>query len=504
MKLSALSILIIIALSLLQSSCSYMAKKDQWKENELITWKFSDQLIIKTKVGQRREHIGGNEFYDPKSEYFIGQFPINYEPDIISMLTEQQALAMPAITTHPSIELKFNLILNNSEVKATDRPVYIDNKTDHPDQVRVSISRSDIDSTYLTTKEKYLASLPYENQDYDKELSNKYRMSCYKDKFKFTCFGESSNNQVSGLIFSSELNSDIVRVVSTEPIYGKIDMEWYVHKDNLYQWQEIDKNIWRLLTDWNASPITENKALLNNPKGDLTKTEAKKSNKGEVLTFKVTPQLIVSVNKDETNPYNRSHPELQNFLGQFPINSMPSKQTIAHVGKIKEATTINEPLEFIFLLNDLKDYHLSSYYTKPTPNQIKVAVTNISNVKSDNLETPTERVDYLLSLGNLIIKKESKFHKYGAECYKGESDFYCIGRTNRQKHPELLLQVSYDAEKRKYFLESYANTKMYGGIRVEWKATAESFENWLAIDAAIWRLLDEINVADLVQTPIDP
>ncbi len=507
MKPSTLSIFIIVALSLLQSSCSYMAKKDPWKEGEIVTWKFSDQLIIKTKVGKRREHIGGNEFYDPKSEYFIGQFSINYEPDIISMLTEQQALAMPAITTHPSIELEFNLMLNDSEVEATDRPVYIDNKTDHPDQVRVSINRSDIDSNYLTTKEKYLASLPYENQDYDKELSNKYGMSCYKDKFKFTCFGESSNDQVSGLIFSSELNSDIIRVVSTEPIYGKIDMEWYVNKGDLYQWQEIDKNIWRLLTAWNASPITENKALLNNPRGDLSKTTAKISNNGEVLTFKVTPQLIVSVNKDETNPYNRAHPELQNFLGQFPINSMPSKQIIAHAGKIKGATTINEPLEFVFLLNDLKDYHLSSYDTEPTTDQIKVRVTNLSDIESSKFETATERVDYLLSIGVSILDKQSKFYKHGMECYRGGNDLYCIGRTNRYKHPELLLQVSHNLNE-EVFLESYANTQMYGGLRVEWKATADSFEDWLAIDAAIWRLLDEINIAssvqNSVQTPTDP
>ena len=506
MKLSVLSILAIVCLSLLQISCNFR-KVDQWREGELVTWKFSDQLIIKTKVGQRREHIDGNEFYDPKSEYFVGQFSINYEPDIISMLTEQQAFAMPAITTHPNIELEFNLILNGSTVQATDKPIYLDNSLDHPDQVRVSISSSDIDSAYLTTKERYLASLPHENQDYDKELSNKYGMSCYHDQSKFTCFGESSHDQVSGLIFSSELNADIVRVVSTEPVYGTIDMEWYVHKNNLEQWQEIDRNIWRLLAAWNVSPISKNQALPNNPRGDLTATKAKKSATGEILTFIVNPELIVSVNKDDTNPYNRSHPNISHFLGQFAMDSMPKKQSIAKGNKAKKATTVNEPLEFVFLLNGLKDYHLSSYDTEPTTNQIKVRVTNLLDIESSKLETATERVDYLLSVGVFGLDKQSKFYKHGMECYKGEDDLYCIGRTNRYKHPELLLQVSPNINE-EMFLESYANTQMYGGLRVEWKATADSFKDWLAIDAAIWRLLDEINIAssvqNSVQTPIDP
>ena len=507
MKFSGLGILVILSMVLLQNSCTLNQKKDLWKEGELVTWKFSDQLIIKTKVGQRREHVDDNQFYEPESEYFIGQFPIHYEPEVISKLTEQQAFAMPAITTDPSIKLEFNLILNGSTVQATDKPIYLDDTLDHPDQVRVSISSSDIDSAYLTTKDKYLASLSHENQDYDKKLSNKYGMSCYQDQSKLTCFGDSSHDQVSGLIFSSEPNADIIRVVSTEPIYGKIDMEWYVHKDNLEQWQEIDKNIWRLLAAWNVSPINKNQALLNNLRGDLTTTEAKKSTTGEILTFIVNPELIVSVNKDATNPYDRSHPNIRHFLGQFTLDNMPKKQSIAKGNKAKKATTVNEPLEFVFLLNGLKDYHLSSYDTEPTTNQIKVRITNLSNIESSKLETATERVDYLLSIDVSILDKQSKFYKHGTECYKSENGLYCIGRTNRYKHPELLLQVSPNINE-EVFLESYANTQMYGGLRVEWKATADSFKDWLEIDTAIWRLLDEINIAfsvqNSVQTPNEP
>lgn len=503
MKSTPLSLILISALSLLQISCSNHTESDLWKEGELISWKFSDQLIINTKAGERRKHIGDSEFYNPDSEYFIGQFPIDYIPNKVQMLTEQKVLATPAITSHPSIDLEFNLMLNGSTVQATDRPTYDDKQIDHSDQVRVSISKSDIDSTYLTTKEKYLASLPSEDKHYDKSLSEQYGLKCYVNKSRFTCFGESSNNQVSGLILSSELNPDIIRVTSTEPIYGKIDMEWYIHKDNLDQWKKVDANIWRLLEAWNTSPINQDKAMLNNPREDLSKKNTKESMNGQILTFKVNSELIVSVNTDISNPYNRSHPNITNFLGQFSINALPSKQSISSISSLNTTNTVSEPLEFTFLLNGVEDYYLTRYDTKPAPNQIKVMVTDISDAKASKPITPTERLNYLLSLGDLIIHKESKFYQYGMECYRSEDSLFCIGRTNRYKHPELLLQVSSDIDGES-FLEGYANTEMYGGVRVEWKANTESLENWLAIDTAIWRLLDEINIADLVQTPIKP
>ncbi|WP_201577702.1 hypothetical protein [Psychrobacter immobilis] len=90
---------------------------------------------------------------------------------------------------------------------------------------------------------------------YESEMSDQYNLQCdIRDDVGLGCFGNSTNSQVSGIVFSF-WNNEKVKAISYEPIYGGIKVEWYFHRSNLEHWQEIDAAIWRLLDTWNISSI---------------------------------------------------------------------------------------------------------------------------------------------------------------------------------------------------------------------------------------------------------
>jgi len=80
------------------------------KEGDLVTWIHSSQLVIKTKLGQRREHIVTNEDYDyklyePAFETFVGQFPIDYVPQSFPRMTQQEYIAFKNKKEHSRFTL---------------------------------------------------------------------------------------------------------------------------------------------------------------------------------------------------------------------------------------------------------------------------------------------------------------------------------------------------------------------------------------------------------------
>ena len=230
-------------------------KQDPYKEGDIVTWKINDHLILKAEVGQRREHSlenhskrGEAEFYRPQSERYIGQFPIDYQPTGFDKISEAEAIDMPISKTSGG-GYEFNLMLNGSWVQASDNSVNSNDTLDHLDQVKVVINSY---QTSRTTKESYLID---KKGKYEPEISDKYNLQCdMRDDIGLGCFGDSTNSQVSGIVFSFRGN-DQVKAISYEPIYGGIEVEWYFHRDNLQQWQAIDAAIWRLLDTWNISPI---------------------------------------------------------------------------------------------------------------------------------------------------------------------------------------------------------------------------------------------------------
>ncbi|WP_201551132.1 hypothetical protein [Psychrobacter fjordensis] len=260
MKLSTLSSLVIITLSLFQISCMQQDKKqDPYKEGDIVTWKINNHLILKAEVGQRREHSlenhskrGEAEFYRPQYERYLGQFPIDYQPIGFDKISESEARDMP-ISKHSGRRYEFNLMLNGSTVQASDRVVESNDTLDHPDQVKVVINSY---QASLTTKEATEKEEREVKAKYEKELSEKYGLHCRtRDDIGIPhCFGNSINPQVSGIVFSF-LNDGKIKAISYDPIYGGIKVEWYFHPSNLQHWQEIDTAIWDLIETWNISPI---------------------------------------------------------------------------------------------------------------------------------------------------------------------------------------------------------------------------------------------------------
>lgn len=140
MKRSTLSLLLVMSLSLFQISCMQQEKKqDPYKEGDIVTWKINDHLILKAKVGERREHSlenhskrGEAEFYRPQYERYIGQFPIDYQPIGFDKISESEARDMPISKTSGG-GYEFNLMLNGSWVQASDRTVVSDETLDDGD-----------------------------------------------------------------------------------------------------------------------------------------------------------------------------------------------------------------------------------------------------------------------------------------------------------------------------------------------------------------------------------
>ena len=210
-------------------------------------------------MGERREHSlknhskrGEAEFYRPQYERYIGQFPIDYQPTKFDKISEE-ARDMPISKTSGG-GYEFNLMLNGSWVRATDRSVVSDETLDHPDQVKVVVNNYSLGGSTKQSFEDYsLLEL-----DADSSETNN-GVTCYRFKDGSSgqrCFGYSLKDAVSG--FSFYVSSDVnyrIQVYTHESMYGGVEVKWYIDQKNISRAQEIDAAIWRLLDTWNISPL---------------------------------------------------------------------------------------------------------------------------------------------------------------------------------------------------------------------------------------------------------
>jgi len=248
------------------------------KEGDVVIWSKSwnkySELIIKAKLGQRREHVivdsrTDHKFYEPEYERFIGQFPIDYNPKPFPKFTKEEHIAYetakrnkkwpPYKSIHP---IQFNLMLNGVKTKATDRTLHSEQALDDINQVRVEIGGRGVLDDLLTTKERherFLKSKVNKTWSYDKQSSHEYGMKCYEKNDaaplrQLWCFGASTYANASGVSFTI-IGSNWVFARSYEPIYGGIKVEYRLDRSKLKHWKEVDAAIWRLLDLWNISPI---------------------------------------------------------------------------------------------------------------------------------------------------------------------------------------------------------------------------------------------------------
>ncbi len=244
------------------------------KEGDVVIWKHNSELIIKTKLGQRRDHVitdsrTDHRFYEPEYEKFIGQFPIDYQPKPLPMFTEQKRIAFETewgskIHARKSIHpIQFNLMLNGVKAKATDRSMESSQALDDINQVRVELRGigilADINHTTKYRHDRFVKLKVNKTWHIDKKSSDEYGMKCYKKNDSGSlshswCFGVSTYAKVSGVSFTISVNNR-VHARSYEPIYGGIKVHYRIDKSKLKHWKKVDDAIWRLLETWNISPL---------------------------------------------------------------------------------------------------------------------------------------------------------------------------------------------------------------------------------------------------------
>jgi len=246
-----------------QSSCSKQPAKHIPQEGELVTWYTTPELVIRTRLGGRREHIVGKhdaEFYRPHLESYLGQFPIDYQPERLEKISVAESNKWSADPMSIKGTLEFNLMLNGSQFTATDANINGSNGLDHVDQVKVEIQRRGIGDTWTSTADDY-KQLKARNGlgEYDEDFSSRYLLDCYiypnkaAGKKGRVCYGQSLNPKISALEFQFMSDSWIF-IRAYEPIYGGLKVKVRFDHSNLAQWQQIDAAVWRLLDAWNVAP----------------------------------------------------------------------------------------------------------------------------------------------------------------------------------------------------------------------------------------------------------
>ncbi len=252
------TIFLAMFMAMTQTACFKKEKKDPYKQGELVTWKFNEELIIKTELGQRRKHIpldpprAEKEFYRPHLEHYVGQFPIDYQPKKYPTLSKQEAKQIEPYKRDVTNWLEFDLMLNGSWIEPTDESINAPKALDHEDQVKVKVNYLSANSKH-NTKEYFEKRM---NGELDLKSNHKIGiLSCFnslKDN-DWYCFSNSSNSKVSGLIVSDYINDTII-INYGEFSYGGISINCVLHKKHINQVGKIDQAIWRMLDAWNVSP----------------------------------------------------------------------------------------------------------------------------------------------------------------------------------------------------------------------------------------------------------
>lgn len=247
----------------LLTGCFQREKPMLPKEGDIETWKQDDHLVVKAKLGPRRESVRyegcekcKKEFYHPEQEHYLGVFPIDYVPNKFPKISVAEAknLSFP----YSNGQLEFDLMLNGSTAQATDRTIKSDQGLDHPNQVKVRLLNTRLDGRTSDVINYRLKNKP---NDFNAENSNKYGMQCWRNQStdSLRCYGQSKHKVDVGVLFKNMGvdQSNWVLAKSWEPLYGGITIEWSIDKRNLHRWKEVDAAIWRLLDTWNVSPISD-------------------------------------------------------------------------------------------------------------------------------------------------------------------------------------------------------------------------------------------------------
>lgn len=225
--------------------------QDNSNTRDLIVWGISPELIIKTYVGHKQPIEKNTVLKGP----FLGQFPINFEPSVQVMDSDDQVENV-ADFQNP---MKFNLLLYNAD------NIEINNFYDknYQNQVKVHVqnfSTADpISFKYKRTPREWINYLiPHQYVRYEKAFT-KMDLECYSINFdsgiSYHCLGHASDPHKTEFlmkIIKNNFNQRIVITTIETPMYPNVRVEWTMLYESLKDWKYVDQNIWRLLEIWNA------------------------------------------------------------------------------------------------------------------------------------------------------------------------------------------------------------------------------------------------------------
>ena len=158
--------------------------------------------------------------------------------------------------------------------------------------------------------------------------------------------------------------------------------------------------------------------------------------------------------------------------------------------------------QFDFFLPDFTGYTLQNYRNDFDEHKVEVVYLHAGDPHEADPDAPGEYPPNMLkrSLRDLLDPHDYK-DMYGLRCYKGrvQTDrLTCYGRRDQSSGEDIMLTtlvppypegVTFPQMQARYF------SKRYGGVRIFWRAHVSSLPRWREIDAQIWKLVDQWNVA---------
>lgn len=219
--------------------------------------------------------------------------------------------------------------------------------------------------------------------------------------------------------------------------------------------------------------------------------------KGDLITWKQNPQLVIKteisarrqlVKHEKDSPFN--HPELERYVGQFPINYVPNKYPLITASEVEtlENPTAGYQTQFDLALNGARfkstDKDIYSDSSLDHIDQVKISIFNRSDKKTTEnyINKESRQSDFLFS------------KKYNLDCYvvnlrNNNSAIQCYGLSKTKKTPSIIVQS---------FSKNTALVKSYNpdlGIYVAWRINKKNLYKWQGINDNIWHIINTWNVS---------
>lgn len=237
--------------------------------------------------------------------------------------------------------------------------------------------------------------------------------------------------------------------------------------------------------------------------------------KGQMLTWYLTPTLIIKTKSGERNELinHEATPisirlDIKKYVGNFPFGYQPTKQalldaeTIAKIENSKIERSVRAPRSrevfFDIALNGSKfktnDFAFGHPDSRVHKDQVSVKlVLNEGAYNGTMSETDIKKGTY----------DEKLSRKLGLECYNVEKSythnekttnfnvFYCVGYPKDKSLPTI--QANFEKLDSNIFTFSTNNEKY--GINISWKVHRSHLKDWEKIHKEIFRLIEVWNVA---------